>query len=199
MQRLEVSCAVRPIYGSLGVKGLKFMSHGFWGQRWTSAVRSTAFEAGLEFELLSVLFLSSRLNLASACNVWGWICIWAVQCTVCEAYDELYLSVHPLRPEMNFGCSVHRVWGRIWIWTIQRTVFEPETEPGLIVQVFRLLMTFGCPVYFFWSGRLTRCSVRFSGVAVRILSCRIVFCVIEEPGVYRFLVRASCFTFVCYK
>jgi hypothetical protein len=25
MQRLEVSCAVRPIYGSLGAKGLKYM------------------------------------------------------------------------------------------------------------------------------------------------------------------------------
>jgi hypothetical protein len=31
MQRLEVSCAVRPIYGSLGAKGL-IMLHVYWVQ-----------------------------------------------------------------------------------------------------------------------------------------------------------------------
>jgi hypothetical protein len=46
---------------------------------------------------------------------WDWIRIWAIQCTVCEAKDELELSVQLLKRDMNFSCSVHSFWGWIWI------------------------------------------------------------------------------------
>ena len=78
-----------------------------------------------------------------------------------------------LRPEMNFSCSIHSFWGWIWIWAIHCTVFEPKVEPGLTLQVLKLKMTFGCPLYIFRGGRLTRCSVKFSGVAIRIFDVHV--------------------------
>jgi hypothetical protein len=39
MQRLEVSCAVRPIYGSLGAKGLSYIVYLPGSTRWRSGLR----------------------------------------------------------------------------------------------------------------------------------------------------------------
>jgi len=60
MQHLEVSCAVRPIYGSFGAKGLKSISSK-WGTRWRSGW-GTALQIGRSrdrFPMVSEFFIDN--------------------------------------------------------------------------------------------------------------------------------------------